>query len=131
MERRTWIESDVFKSDIPRIETILMLGKIIFIAGACVFLVLFIWMARKKQTSKKKHLSEIVATKNLSSLVKDFSGDNLCDTELDLAQAYLELHQYEKAKHLLKSVITQGQPHQILEARKMFTQLLKQERLAS
>jgi len=60
--------------------------------------------------------------------VEDFSGDNHCDSELDLAQAYLELHHYEKAKQLLKSVIDHGAPHQILEARKMFSQLLKQER---
>ncbi|MES2204307.1 MAG: FimV/HubP family polar landmark protein [Pseudomonadota bacterium] len=73
-------------------------------------------------------MNPVVQKVSLSASVEDFSGDNRYDTELDLAQAYLELHQHEKAKHLLKSVIDHGAPHQILEARKMFTLLLKQER---
>jgi len=81
------------------------------------------WLTKKKSVSQS--VSQKIAS---SSNVEDFSGDNPCDTELDLARAYLELHQLEKAKHLLKSVITHGQPHQILEARKMFTLLLKAER---
>lgn len=59
--------------------------------------------------------------------VHGFSGDDQHDTELDLAKAYIELKQYDQAKHLLKSVITLGQPHQIQEGRKMFAELLKQE----
>ncbi|MCD8499935.1 MAG: hypothetical protein LRY67_00855 [Gammaproteobacteria bacterium] len=62
------------------------------------------------------------------SSVSEFSGDNLYDTELDLARAYLELGEYHKAKHLLKSVITHGTPSQILDARNMFSELLKRER---
>jgi len=86
----------------------------------------------KSWFTKKKTVNQTTDSQknSTSSNVEDFSGDNRCDTELDLAQAYLEMHQLEKAKHLLKSVITHGQPHQILEARKMFTQLLKQERVS-
>lgn len=87
----------------------------------------------KKWRKKRIHNQEAAApTDKMArpSMVEDFSGDDRLDTELDLAQAYLELHQHEKAKHLLKSVITHGTPHQIFEARKMFTQLLKQERVS-
>ena len=87
-------------------------------------------MLIKIQRKKKKGAQYLAQKTPTSSSVEDFSGDNRCDTELDLAQAYLEMQQYEKAKHLLKSVITQGQPHQILEARRMFSQLLKQERMS-
>lgn len=83
----------------------------------------------QKRLSKMKRLNMQSNKKPLpSSIVEDFSGDSRWDTELDLAKAYLELHHYEKAKHLLKSVITHGDPHHILEARKMFTALLRQER---
>lgn len=64
------------------------------------------------------------------SSVSEFSGDNLYDTELDLARAYVELGEYHKAKRLLKSVITHGTPAQILDARNMFSALLKKERLS-
>ena len=98
----------------------------------CLLVVFILWLGfawKKAHRSKKQALIKQAEQKiTTASLVEDFSGDNRCDTELDLAQAYLELHQYEKTKHLLKSVITHGQPHQILEARKMFTLLLKQER---
>lgn len=79
---------------------------------------------------KKRNSKRAISTQKISSpsSVEDFSGDNRCDTELDLAQAYFELHQHEEAKRLLKSVITHGEPHQVFEARKMFTRLLKQER---
>lgn len=91
---------------------------------------MFAFIFKKIQSMKKKSNRQSALTQkaSLPSLVEDFSGDNRWDTELDLAKAYLELHQNEKAKHLLKSVITHGEPHQILEARKMFTLLLKQER---
>ena len=102
--------------------------KIIFISGLCVFFVFLIFILRKTRVLKKNNAQQTPSIKDLPSLVEDFSGDNRWDTELDLAKAYLELHQPEKAKHLLKSVITHGEPHQILEARKMFTALLKQER---
>jgi FimV-like protein len=74
------------------------------------------------------HKIEPAASPLLS--IQDFSGDNRCDTELDLAKAYLELQQYEKTKQLLKSVITHGTAEQILDARKMFSLLLKRERLS-
>lgn len=83
-------------------------------------------MRYTKQEALRMQVS--IPTVSVHSSVEAFSGENQCDTELDLAQAYLELRQFERAKHLLKSVITQGTPHQILEARKMFTLLLKQER---
>lgn len=57
-----------------------------------------------------------------------FAGDNQNDTQLDLAQAYVELYQYEKAKQLLKTVITSGNAEQIAAARQMFAELLKKER---
>jgi len=77
-----------------------------------------------KRTSVKVVTSEV---SQLSS-ASEFSGDNLYDTKLDLAKAYVELGEYHKAKYLLKSVITHGTPSQILDARNMFSELLKKER---
>lgn len=92
-------------------------------------IIIFLIVIKLRQIKKKGSQPIVHPEKaSASSFVEDFSGDDRYDTELDLAQAYLELHQLEKAKHLLKSVITHGKPHQILEARKMFTLLLKQER---
>lgn len=99
------------------------------IVGVLVGLLCFFLI--KKRSAKRALLERPAAQAPLiASSVEDFSGDSRWDTELDLAKAYLELHQYEKAKHLLKSVITYGDANQILEARKMFTQLLKQERVS-
>lgn len=94
------------------------------LAGA----ILSFFITRKRSSNSKQLKKQHDLKPLLSSMVDDFSGDNRWETELDLAKAYLELHQNEKAKQLLKSVITHGDAHQILEARKMFTQLLKQER---
>ncbi len=107
----------------------LTLKSVTFITLLCVsiiFLAAVFW--KRRFSNKQVWVNPVVQKVSLSASVEDFSGDNRYDTELDLAQAYLELHQHEKAKHLLKSVIDHGAPHQILEARKMFTLLLKQER---
>lgn len=107
-----------------------MFVKILFMMGIGALITLLMFTLRKARLSKTKSLPILAMQKTSPiSLVEDFSGDNPRETELDLAKAYLELQQYEKAKHLLKSVIIQGEPEQILAARKMFTQLLKEERL--
>jgi len=104
--------------------------KIMFIIGVGVLATILVFTLIMVHLSRKKAFAKQAAQKLSSlSLVDDFSGDNRCETELDLAKAYIELHQNEKAKQLLKSVTTHGDPNQILEARKMFTLLLKQERL--
>lgn len=80
----------------------------------------------KQKSKKQESLSHLPVV--LTPEVEAFSGDNQSDTQLDLAQAYIELHQYEKAKHLLKAVVTTGDTEQVAEARKMFAELLKQEK---
>jgi FimV-like protein len=106
-----------------------MLTKIIFISVLMILAVVMMFIVKKARNSKKQALEKIAIQKVCSlSLVDEFSGDNHCDTELDLAKAYIELRQNEKAKYLLKSVVSNGNPHQIAEARKMFMLILKQDR---
>lgn len=106
-----------------------MLTKIIFISVLMILVVVMIFIVKRASNSKKQALEKIAIQKlSLPSLVDEFSGDNRCDTELDLAKAYIELLQNEKAKYLLKSVVNNGNPNQIAEARKMFMLLLKQDR---
>lgn len=92
------------------------------------FIVLMVMLAlfllKKKRT--QRHNTTVVPIAVVE--VDTFSGGSPQETQLDLAQAYVELQQYEKAKYLLKAVITAGDSQQALEARKIFTQLLKQER---
>ncbi len=106
-----------------------MLTKIVFISVLVIIAVVMTLVLKKMRDLKKQALAKVEIQKlSIPSLVDDFSGDNRCDTELDLAKAYIELHQNEKAKYLLKSVITNGNPDQIAEARQMFMLLLKQDR---
>ncbi len=106
-----------------------MLTKIIFISVLMILVVIMMFIIKKSRHSKRQALEKIAIQKlSLPSLVDEFSGDNRCDTELDLAKAYIELRQNEKAKYLLKSVVSNGNPDQIAEARRMFMVLLKQDR---
>lgn len=106
-----------------------MLLRIIFISVFSIFTAALLFVLLKARRSKKSEQTKSsINAAYLLPKVEEFSGDNCRDTELDLARAYIELRHHEKAKGLLKSVITQGDPEQITEARKMFTLLLKQER---
>lgn len=114
---------------IAHINVLICMTMFIVIFSSIALVALFFLL--KKYKFKRTNLVQAVEQAvPQPMLVEAFSGDNRWDTELDLAKAYLELNQNEKAKHLLKSVIDHGAPHQILEARKMFSQLLKQERSA-
>ncbi len=107
-----------------------MLVTLIFILLILFILASMIYFFLKKLRLSQRRLenTKTASCSQPSVSVEAFSGDNTYDTELDLAQAYLELQQYEQAKQLLKSVITHGAPEQILAARQMFSVLLKKER---
>lgn len=103
------------------------INMFIFIFCTAVLIAMF-FLIKKYKTRKTVPVQQTEHALSQPVLVESFSGDNHCDTELDLAKAYLELHQHDKVKLLLKSVITHGSPSQIFEARQMFSLLLKQER---
>lgn len=109
-----------------------MVIKIVLIGILCILITAIARVFVKKLNLSRSKPQKVTAGNNILPLalpeVSEFSADSRFDTELDLAKAYLELHQPEKAKSLLKSVITQGDVMQIAEARKMFSLLLKQER---
>ena len=56
-------------------------------------------------------------------MLKEFSGDNVYDTQLDLATAYIALKRYDEAIPLLQSVISTGEPEQVTYAQSLMDAL--------
>lgn len=55
--------------------------------------------------------------------VEDFHGDEMVDTQLDLANAYIELNKFSEAKSLIKAVFDHGDEEQCSQAKQLLKKL--------
>lgn len=80
---------------------------------ALVLVVIILMIIKRRISAKRRIIKAENAPSSLSKeMLDEFSGDNVYDTQLDLATAYIALKRYDEAMPLLQAVIATGEPEQ-------------------
>jgi FimV-like protein len=87
-----------------------------FFSLVMVFLVLVLFMTRRKKTKSTSH-------KEAPIDFEAIAGEDVITTQLDLARAYLEMDNKQSAHSILKNVIKRGNGEQKIEARQLIAEI--------
>lgn len=96
----------------PVIENIEKHRQWLIIIGL-VLVVIILMIIKRRISAKRRIIKAENAPSSLSKeMLDEFTGDNVYDTQLDLATAYIALKRYDEAIPLLQAVISTGEPEQ-------------------
>ena len=89
------------------------------IVAALFIVISIIIIIRRKLARRRMKRNDDKPSQLSSEALKEFSGDNIYDTQLDLATAYIALRRFDEAVLLLESVIETGDPEQVTYAQSL------------
>ena len=121
---------DDFKEDFGNKIFALSKQPSVLVAFASLLILFLIFMFAIKSRSNRRCKKQIQTNCNSNSSdnaqpivtteqLNEFSAENLCDTKLDLATAYIALKRYNEAKKLLETVILTGDAKQAAQAKSL------------
>jgi FimV-like protein len=92
-------------------------------AGIILFGILFFSGLVSFVRARSRGGDDIVEPQLEPQSVEDFHGDEMIDTQLDLANAYIELNKFTEAKSLIKAVFDHGDEEQSNQAQQLLKKL--------